>query len=46
MDHQIFNEIESHPSTVSAIEHLMIASSQLGIDNLELDFIHKLKSNH
>ena len=36
MDHQIFNKIECHPSTVSAIEHLLIASTQLGIDNLKI----------
>ena len=46
MEHQIFNKIECHPSTVSAIEHLLIASTQLGIDNLEVDFTDKLESNH
>ena len=44
-DHQISNEIECHPSTVLPIEHQLIASPKLEIDNLELDFIHKLKSN-
>ena len=45
-DHQISREIECHPSTVLAIEHQLIASPQLEIDNLELDFIHKLKKYH
>ena len=43
MDHQIFNEIECHPSTVLTIEHLLTASPQLEIYILKLDFYFKIK---
>ena len=46
MDHHIFNEKECRPSTVLGIEHLLIASPQLEIPKLELDFISRLNSNH